>query len=311
MNIIDAYLKKYPFIVLDGALATELELMNFDLSNGLWSAKVLYENPSAIKKIHRSYLDAGADCIITASYQATITGFVSKGYTWQKAEDIIKFSVRLAKDAIDEYLHEENIRELKPFIAGSAGSYGAFLANGSEYRGDYKLSKKEYIDFHKRRVELLIEAGADIIAFETFPRLDEAAAVLEMMEEYKNHFCWIVFSAKDDSKISDGELFNNCVKELNGFESLAAVGINCSSPSVIKPLISNAIEYSIKPLIIYPNSGEVYNIKCSCWKGLKDEIFFGDLAQDWYKAGAKIIGGCCQIGPDQIKQIAEFRKSIM
>jgi homocysteine S-methyltransferase len=311
MNIIETYLKNYPFIVLDGALATELELMNFDLSNGLWSAKVLYENPSAIKKVHRNYLDAGADCIITASYQATITGFVSKGYTSQQAEDIIKFSVKLAKDTIDEYLYEDNERILKPFVAGSAGSYGAYLANGSEYRGDYKLSKKEYISFHKRRVELLIEAGSDIIAFETLPRLDEAAAVLEMMEEFKNHFCWIVFSAKDNSKISDGELFTDCVKELNGFDSLAAVGINCSSPSVIKPLISDAMEYTGKPMIVYPNSGEVFNIKCSCWKGLKDNLYIGDLTREWYESGAKIIGGCCQIGPDQIKQIYEFRKSIM
>ncbi|HOP63167.1 MAG TPA: homocysteine S-methyltransferase [Spirochaetota bacterium] len=312
MNHIAEILAKFPFVVLDGGLATELEHMGFDLRDRLWSAKILAENPDAIMQVHARYLEAGADCIITSSYQATMEGFMLSGFTREESKKLMKLSVRLAVDAVEKFMQSGagSLRPI-PFIAASAGSYGAFLADGSEYRGDYRLSDREYMKFHRERVEILIEAGADFMAFETFPNQDEALAVAELMNEYPDIHYWIVFTAPDGKRISHGELFQDCVKVLAGRGNLSGIGINCSKPELISPLLYEVDKITDIPIVVYPNSGEIFDAGCSCWTEGNKSWDFSSFAEEWYKRGARVIGGCCRTGPDDIKKISLFRNKLL
>src|SRR5690242_16261318 len=216
MNPITPILDHYPALVIDGALATELERRGCDLRDKLWSAKILLEQPEKIKQVHYDYFNAGADCAITASYQATVEGFVQRGLTQREAINLIQRSVKLATEARDEFWAVESNRvgRSKPFVAASVGPYGAFLADGSEYRGDYGLSEEELIDFHRPRMQALVEAGAEMLACETIPGLIEAQAIAKLLKEFPNVSVWISFTARDEKHISEGQLFSDCVMQL-------------------------------------------------------------------------------------------------
>jgi len=310
-NCIEKTLEKYPFIVLDGGLATELERKGFVLKDRLWSARVLVEHPEAVRDVHLSYLSAGADCITTSSYQATVRGFLAEGFSPSEARELIVTSMRLAKEAIDIY-NESSGKDKSgpvPFIAASAGCYGAYLADGSEYRGDYHLTKKEYMDFHRERLDILISAGADLIAFETFPSFEEAEAVSDLMDEFKDIFYWIVFTVKDHIHTSHGDILADCIRMLSGKKNISGAGINCSQPEFVTPAIE-LLDKKIN-IVVYPNSGEHFYTDCSCWRDDHGAGDYSKLAPEWFGKGAKIIGGCCRTGPDDIRKISEFRKSII
>jgi homocysteine S-methyltransferase len=306
MNPIASILDCQPALVIDGALATELERRGYDLKDDLWSAKILLEQPDAIRQLHYDYLKAGADCVITASYQATIEGFTKRGLNQQEALALIQKSVKLAIEARDEFWNDESNRmgREKPFIAASVGPYGAFLADGSEYRGDYGLTEKELMDFHRPRMKALIEAGADLLACETIPCLVEAQAIAKLLKEFPGITAWVSFSARDEKHISEGQSFADCVRLLEDSSQIAAIGINCTSPKYIPSLIREAKKATNKPILVYPNSGEKYDATKSDWDGQPVYESFGEEAKEWYSAGARLIGGCCRTTPEDIRMIA-------
>lgn len=312
MDRIDKILRDYPFIIIDGGLATELEKSGCNLNDRLWSAKILAENPDVIREVHLSYLKAGADCIITSSYQATIPGFMSAGFSKGESEMLIERSVIIAREALEIYKQSaaENCNRPEPFIAASAGCYGAYLANGSEYRGDYHLDAAGYREFHRGRVEILAHAGAEIIAFETFPSMEEAVAVADMMDQYSDLYYWIVFTVKDPLNTTHGDRLIECLKYLNGKRNLIAAGINCSPPELISPALESLDYESKKRFIAYPNSGEHFYTDCSCWRDDPSASDFYSLAGEWYRRGALFIGGCCRTGPSDISKIKMFRDEL-
>ena len=239
MNPIASILDLQPVLVIDGALATELERRGCDLKDSLWSAKILLEQPEKIKQVHYDYFKAGADCAITASYQATIPGFAKRGLSEAEAIALMQKSVALAKEARDEFWADEANRtgRAKPFVAASVGPYGAYLANGEEYVGNYGLTEQELMDFHRPRMKALVEAGADILACETIPCLIEAQAIAKLLKEFPNTTAWVSFSARDETHISEGQVFADCVKALEEYAQIVAIGINCTSPIYIPALI--------------------------------------------------------------------------
>lgn len=300
----DTVLKKTGIMIADGAMATELEAMGCNLNDELWSAKVLAEQPELIKKVHLSYFEAGADCGMTASYQATIEGYVKKGYSIEEAEELIKRAVGLLIEARDEWWNSKGKAEgrVYPLVAAAVGPYGAFLADGSEYRGGYTISIDELKAFHKKRMELLWSAGAEVFSVETIPSLGEAVAVAELTQAM-NAECWISFSCKNETEISEGTKIAECGKMLNKFECVKAIGINCTAPHFVESLIKEVKSATNKPIIVYPNSGEHYDPVTKTWHGSADGKTYGDWAMDWKNAGATIIGGCCRTTPDDIKAV--------
>ncbi len=303
-NSFEKVLKEKSFIIVDGAMATELEAMGCNLNDELWSAKVLAEQPELIKKVHLSYFEAGADCGISASYQATIPGFMKRGYSEKEAEDLIERAVKILIDARKQWWQNggEQQGRVFPLVSAAVGPYGAYLADGSEYRGGYNIGKEELKKFHRRRMEILWEAGADILALETIPSLEEALALVELVQEL-NAECWVSFSCKNETEISDGTKLYECAKILSDFDCVKAVGLNCTSPQYVSNLIKEAKRGGSKPIIVYPNSGEEYDATTKTWHGSKEAITYGDWAKEWFHQGAKIIGGCCRTNPSNIKEI--------
>jgi homocysteine S-methyltransferase len=312
MNPIASILDRYRALVIDGALATELERRGCDLKDALWSAKILLEEPEKIKQVHYDYFKAGADCAITASYQATVQGFSKRGLNEQEAIALIQKSVRLATEARDEFWADESNRSgrPRPFVAASVGPYGAFLANGAEYRGEYGLSEAELMDFHRPRMKALIEAGADLLACETVPSLIEAQALVRLLDEFQSIDAWISFSCRDELHINEGQRLEDCVRLVESSPFVATVGVNCTSPKYIPSLIQEAKKATKKPVLVYPNSGEYYDASTHDWDGHPVYASFGEEAKEWFQAGARLIGGCCRTTPEDIQVIASWARQI-
>ncbi|WP_110668038.1 homocysteine S-methyltransferase [Salinicola halophilus] len=307
---------RFGFMIVDGALATELERLGCDLNDALWSARILDESPQTIRDVHRAYFEAGADCAITASYQATREGFMRAGLDAETADELMRRSVTLAREARDAFWREQGDAVARPYplVAASVGPYGAFLADGSEYRGyaDSTIDRAFLADFHRPRLETLLAAGPDLLAVETLPSLEEALAIADLLEALDAR-AWITFSAKDGEHISDGTPIADCARALAGRPNVVAMGINCTALVHIEPLIATIRTRTALPVIVYPNSGEHYDPVAKRWHAA--DALAGaapaDLADGlsrWLAAGASAVGGCCRTGPTDIRALAERRR---
>lgn len=301
-TVVSRSLQQQGLLILDGGLATELERRGADLRHELWSARMLIEDPALIREVHLDFLRAGADIIATASYQASTAGFESAGLDTQTSERAMLSSVDLACQAREAFLSEPPARDrLQPLIAASIGPYGACLADGSEYRGDYSLDKVALMDFHRPRMALLAETQADLFAFETIPSLLEAEALMSLLDEFEGREAWLSFSCKDERHVSHGEPFAECVVLAEDHPQIVAVGVNCTNPAFIPELLRSATSSRL-PLVAYPNSGEDWDAARYRWAGKGTEKL--DAAA-WVQAGARLVGGCCRVGPEQISAMRQ------
>lgn len=305
MHPFTPFLERQPAVILDGGLATELEALGENLDDPLWSAKVLFERPERIRRVHLDYLMSGADCVASASYQATLEGFARRGFGREKAVRLLQLSVDLAIEARDDFWGEPSNRtgRLRPLVAASIGSYGAFLADGSEFRGDYGLSGADLIDFHRARLEVMSESGADLLAFETVPSRVEALALARLLDETSGPPAWLSFSCRDGRHISDGSPLREVASELERCERLVAVGVNCTPPQHITSLLRAAAGATTKLLVAYPNSGEDYDVVGKTWHPGTGGVEPVDACVEWRDVGAKVLGGCCRTGPLTIRDM--------
>lgn len=302
-NPLTALLEKQPFIVLDGAMATELEARGCNLADSLWSAKVLVENPELIRDVHLDYFRAGAQVAITASYQATPAGFAARGLDEAQSRALIGKSVELARKAREAYL-AENAHAGTLLVAGSVGPYGAYLADGAEYRGDYVRSAQEFTEFHRPRVEALLDAGADLLACETLPSFAEIKALAALLSEYPRARAWFSFTLSDSEHLSDGTPLRDVVAALADYPHVVALGINCIALENTPAALAHLHSLTALPLVVYPNSGEHYDAVSKTWhhQGEACETLSGYLPT-WLASGAKLIGGCCRTTPKDIAEL--------
>jgi homocysteine S-methyltransferase len=299
-------------LILDGALATELERRGADLNDPLWSAKCLLEHPNLIRAVHLDYLMAGADIVTTATYQATFEGFGARGIEHEEAARSMCDAVDLAIAARDEFWFEplRRVERLRPLVAASVGPYGAMLADGSEYRGRYAISDRGLAAFHRPRLEVLAGSGADLLAFETIPSLREALVLAQLLEEHPAMTAWISFSCRDGAHDCEGDPISECAAALRSHPQIAAVGVNCSRPEYIHELLCGMRAHTDKPLIAYPNSGEAYDASTKSWSGAC-AIKPADEALAWYRAGARLIGGCCRTTPQDVAALRAVARSVI
>ena len=281
--------------VLDGGLATELERRGADLSDPLWSARQLLRGPSLIRQVHEDYFAAGADIAVSASYQASTAGFKAAGVSPADARRLMALSVELAQQARGQ--------RSDLLVAGSIGPYGAALADGSEYRGGYKVSRQFLADFHGPRLEALIGARPDLLAIETIPSLEEAVLLLELIREWPKLRCWVSFTCRDAERVSEGQPVTEAIAEVAASPQVAAAGFNCIPPALADQLLATAAKVTNKPLVIYPNSGERWDAKGRRWIPGDGPVDFGAAALRWRELGARLIGGCCRTTPDTIRSI--------
>jgi homocysteine S-methyltransferase len=305
-NPIQPFLNHQSMLVLDGGLATHLETLGCDLSDALWSARLLLDNPGIIQQAHLDYFYAGADVAITASYQATIPGLIKRGLSQADAIMLLQRSVKLAVAARDQFWREriDDGKRLRPFIAASIGPYGAYLADGSEYSGKYDLGEDALYTWHRPRWYTLAETEADLLACETIPSFAETRALLRLVDDGETAV-WFSFSCRDGQHIHDGTPLANCIAHVAKHPQVVAVGVNCTAPQFIPSLIHIMRDTTIKPILVYPNSGETYDATSKRWLGESEPAEFGTYSREWRKLGAALIGGCCRTGPDHIRQIRD------
>jgi homocysteine S-methyltransferase len=291
-------------LILDGGLATELEAQGHVLDSRLWSARLLLDNPRTIVDAHRAYLEAGANCIISASYQATRSGLMSLGLNADQAQALVVESVDLAKTARDEFLRDQPGVEFTPLVAASIGPYGAPLGDGSEYSGDYGVDDRDLREFHEQRLAWLDASGADVLACETIPSRQESLVLCELLKHVSTP-AWVSFSCKDGRHCNDGTPLAECAVAFRDHPRVFAVGVNCTSPQYVDSLIGeiNSAATGLA-IVVYPNSGEHYEASDNSWHGTSSPVECGAAAIGWRAAGAAIIGGCCRMGPDHIREIA-------
>ena len=282
-------------LVLDGGMATELERGGADLRDALWSARLLKDDPGSIRRVHEAFFDAGADVAISASYQASFSGFADRGIEAEEAASLMRLSVALAREAAAADGSDR-------LVAASVGPFGATLADGSEYRGDYGLSAGALAMFHRPRFEALLEAEPDLLAIETIPSIVEAEALVTLLEDYSEARAWISFSCRDGACISDGTPFADAVALAASSDRVIAVGVNCTPPGFIPSLLDGA--EVTKPLLVYPNVGSTWDAVSRSWILEGERPDPGASAATWRSAGATIVGGCCGTTPDDIRAIA-------
>jgi homocysteine S-methyltransferase len=289
--------------VLDGGLASELEYQGARIDGPLWSAHVLEDAPDKIIAVHRAYIEAGAQCISTASYQVSRMGYAEIGLPPERADDALLRSVELARTASAAF-PDRRIR-----IAASLGPYGAALHNGAEYHGNYDCTHAEMVGFHRQRIAVLAGAPAaaapDLLAFETLPSLDEALAIGEAMAPWPHLSAWFSFTCRDAQHVAHGERLADCARAVAAFPHTVAIGVNCTQPLLLPALIAELRAASDKPVIVYPNSGEGWDAAARCWTGSSDPASYGAMAADWFAAGAQIVGGCCRTRPAHIRQVKQ------
>jgi homocysteine S-methyltransferase len=290
--------------VLDGGLATELEARGHDISGSLWSARLLRSAPDAIEQLHYDYYAAGASVAITASYQASYEGFAAQGIGEHEATRLLRLSVELARRARERYRRDRPGERRALFVAASVGPFGAVTHDGAEYRGDYGLSVDALVDFHARRFEVLAGSGADLLACETIPALDEARAYARLLERHEGARAWLSFTSPDGVHTSRGEPLADCARLADRAASVIAVGVNCVKPEVVDAAIRSLKEGTDKPVVVYPNSGERWNAADERWHGSPGREGLAALAPQWIAAGARLVGGCCRVGPREIAALA-------
>jgi homocysteine S-methyltransferase len=286
--------------VLDGGMASELERRGCDISGPLWSAHVLDASPGTIAQVHLDYLRAGADCISTVSYQISAMGYAELGRSTADASHALRQSVAIAESARDQY-HREDNRPI--FIAASLGPYGAALHNGAEFHGRYTISFNDLVTFHAERLAVIAGSNADLVALETIPSLEEARAIATALAQFSGIPAWVSFTCKDGAHVAHGERLAECTALLNAVPQVVALGINCTAPRLVSALISEAKAATTKPILVYPNSGELWDTENRRWYGKSDVTEFAQLALTWYAAGAHAVGGCCRTTPAHIRAV--------
>jgi homocysteine S-methyltransferase len=294
--------------VIDGGLASELEYVGARIDGPLWSAHVLEDEPEKVAAVHRAYIQAGSQCIATCSYQVSRMGYAEAGLPPERADDALLRSVALARSVAAEFPGR------RVLIAGSLGPYGAALHNGAEYTGNYGCSYADLVRFHRERIEVFARAAyplaPDLLAFETFPSLEEVRAVGEALAPWPGLQAWFSFSCRNERHVSLGEPLADCARLVAALPQTVAIGVNCVPPRWIPSLIAELRSASDKPVLVYPNSGEGWDAAARRWTGTSDPAEFGAMAAEWFAAGAQMVGGCCRTRPAHIREVAQASEQI-
>ena len=280
-------------VVLDGGMSTALELAGHDLSDELWSARLLLSTPDAVRAAHLAFFQAGAEVAITASYQASFAGFARRGISSRDTGRLLRSSVELARSAASDV-------DGRRWVAASVGPYGAVLADGSEYRGRYGLSRQQLAEFHRPRIEELCAADPDVLAVETVPDVDEAVAVLDVVRG-SGVPLWLSYSVRGGLTCA-GQSLEEAFSVVSGVDEVIAVGVNCCAPADVAEAVAVARRVTGLPVVVYPNSGEEWDADARAWTG--DGTGFAASAGEWAEAGARLVGGCCRTGPSAISVLA-------
>lgn len=287
---------------IDGGLASELEAGGHDLTGALWSARLLRDDPGAIRDVHAAYFRAGATVGISASYQASRSGFRAQGLDADEADRLLALSVALVREAAEQVAAEGVAHPM--LVAASVGPYGATLHDGSEYRGRYGVAHDDLVAFHRERLDVLVAADPDLLAIETVPDVDEARALVEALEGVDVP-AWLSFSCADDATTCAGQPVEEAASLVVAAPTIAAIGINCTKPEHVGGLVARirAVAPDL-PVVVYPNAGRVWDGQASVWLGDGTDVLPEPAVRSWFDGGVSLVGGCCGLGPAAVGSVA-------
>jgi homocysteine S-methyltransferase len=308
MSPLDPFLADDGVLLLDGGLATELAERGHDLNDPLWSARLLLDDPAAIEAVHHAYLAAGADVATAASYQASLPGLRARGLSEDAARDVLRLAMALARRACEHAAAERDPGHPRPLAVASLGAYGAYLADGSEYRGDYAVDDATLAAYHRERLAVLAPL-ADLVACETIPCLREAECLAEVLAGSPTP-AWVSFSCRDDAHVAHGEPIERCAAAVARVPTVVAVGVNCCAPAHVEGLVRRVAGACDQAIVAYPNAGERYADGSWCGERTSPERFV-ELAARWHAAGARILGGCCRTGPAHVAALQRWRLGLL
>ncbi|MBG6056235.1 homocysteine S-methyltransferase [Salinibacterium sp. CAN_S4] len=294
---------KQPFTVVDGGLSTVLDAHGFDLRHPLWTGRLITESPEDLVEAHLAYLRSGAEVLITASYQATVTGLEQMGLDRTAAEVALASTTALAREAVRRH-------GSPALVAASVGPFGATRADGSEYHGDYGVSAQHLLDFHRSRLEVLIGSRPDLLAIETIPSVAEATAIAGALSTAQTVPSWFSFVCRDERHTASGDSIEAAIEVAAGIPGIVAIGVNCTDPRFVGELLERAATVTDLPLIAYANSGQSWNAADAEWQGEFVPVDDPALVGRWIAAGARLIGGCCGAGPAQIASLRAQRDAL-
>ncbi len=302
-----------PFLILDGAMATELERVGLRLQGDpLWSARALIEHPELVRTVHLAYARAGADILVSASYQATLPGLIQAGFTASEARTFLRRSIMLAMQARAQHAQETSGRTASPLlVAGAVGPYGAYRADGSEYTGAYTTDPVRLRDFHLRHIEILAAMDVDLLICETIPSLHEGEVLIRILAEVPEIAAWISFSCADPWHVSYGDRIQDCLDLFRDTPHILA-GVNCVAPDLVTPLLDSVRSQARGIEVVYANRGEIWNPSISTWQANTDlrDSDHVRLARSWVDQGVRVVGGCCRTTPDFIRALACLRRNL-
>jgi homocysteine S-methyltransferase len=298
-SVLDPVHRPGSFLLLDGGLATGLQSDGHDLGDPLWSGRLLLEDPAAIEAVHRRHLRAGARILTTASYQLSHEAFYARGLGDADCLRAFRRSVQVARQAI----RKESL-EGRAWVAGSLGAFGAFLNDGSEYRGHYPVGERGLVDFHARRVQCLVDAGPDLIAFETIPCAAEARAIARLFDFFPDIRTWVSFVGNGQGNVAEGQAADECLLPLIACPQVVALGVNCTAPKAALALLRKMATLTGRPLLAYPNNGDVWDARTRTYLPQRIPIDFSRLADSLIEAGARVIGGCCRLDAPELSALA-------
>jgi homocysteine S-methyltransferase len=291
-------------VVLDGGLSTQLTRLGEDINGSLWTGRVLLANPSAVTRAQADFVRAGADVVITASYQVSRRGFEEAGLTSGQADAALMAATSAARAAVDA------VPGSSARVAASVGPYGAILHDGSEYRGRYGLTRQQLVDFHRERLDVLVSSRPDLLAVETIPDVAEAEALVDVLADHPDMPAWLTFSAMDDAHVCAGQSIEEAVTVAASAPSVVAVGINCTDPRYVTGLVRRMRSVSDLPIVVYPNAGGEWDASDGEWHGVVTEgpagAFPDRMVREWLDSGAAAVGGCCGTDAGAISRIAQL-----
>ncbi|MEI8391928.1 MAG: homocysteine S-methyltransferase [Actinomycetes bacterium] len=285
-----------PVVVIDGGLSTALELLGADVSGSLWTAWTVVDNPALLERAHRSFVEAGSQIIATASYQCGHSQFESCGLTPAQSRQALLNTTLIARRAV---------AGTNTLVAASIGPFGACLADGSEYTGRYDVEWSDVEDYHRHKLNILVDSGADLIAVETIPLADEARLIAEILQECGSPPAWFSFGFADGAVTYGGDTVAQAVTSVVDYDNLVGVGINCTHPNYVEGLLRAMGQLApTTAFVVYPNHGREWDAVGRCWIGSGELIPSTAELTRWVQLGAKFIGGCCGVGPDEIAELA-------
>ena len=291
-------------MILDGGLGLELQRRGFGYTTRLWSGEALLRDPQLVGAIHRAYLDAGADIIETATYQLSQATLCELGYEAAASDEVFARAVRIARDAIAAYRATGVRTAHAQLVAGSLGPYGATVGDGSEYTGTQHLDRAALYGFHADRTRALVAAAPDFILFETIPTRTEALIVANVARDLGLEGVWISLACADGTSTYGGDRVDDTVAELDAFDCISVVGVNCTPPAAVAPIVRAIRSVTAKAIVACPNLGQQWQTEAVGLAGGASPAELLSNVPAWLELGVEHIGGCCGVGPETIAELS-------